>query len=466
MKPSHGQEGHPSSGMRALCVLCSLGVLAGAMEETRAAPPKEPTGVITGIEFTGNKVTRAKILRQEMQIKEGDVADPVLIELSRQAIMDLGLFTSVRAYLEPRVGGLFLRIAVKEKYYILPVPKLNRDDDNKYSIGAEISFDNLSGLNQKLKLRYESEDADGQADNQKITNTLLSFTYPRVAGSAWLLHSELTQTYSPREVNAGSIFNLVPTALPDPLDTLYKKEAWTMAVQASRWLNPLGLSNGWQLGSGLVWRHNSYDCLGGDCVQGQSNSQFQDAQAVGVSLLGQYVDVRDLLFSRSGEEYGYRGELGAPVLGSDTHYTRHEFFYRQYVTFPERLHENIDIQAKLGLSSGDIFATDTYAYSLGGSKTLRGHDTGSFNGNSYFLLNIQYLRPFFGYYAFRGVLFTDIGNAYPSNTQLHLADLKWDIGVGFRWRLKSFVKIDLRVDAAYAHDRGEWKYFLGTNEIF
>ena len=32
-----------------------------------------------------------------------------------------------------------LRIVVKEKYYILPVPKLNRDDDNKYQLGAEIS---------------------------------------------------------------------------------------------------------------------------------------------------------------------------------------------------------------------------------------------------------------------------------------------------------------------------------------
>ena len=76
------------------------------------------------------------------------------------------------------------------------------------------------------------------------------------------------------------------------------------------------------------------------------------------------------------------------------------------------------------------------------------------------------MRPFFGYYAFRGVVFADIGNVYPSNTELHLGDLKMDIGVGFRWRLKSFVKIDLRVDAAYANDLGAWKYFAGTKEIF
>ena len=126
----------------------------------------------------------------------------------------------------------------------------------------------------------------------------------------------------------------------------------------------------------------------------------------------------------------------------------------------------VDLQARLGLSSGDIFASDTSAYSLGGSKTLRGYATGSFLGNSYVLLNVQYLRPLFGYYELRGAVFLDVGKTYPSNTQLHLGDLKWDIGVGFRWRLKSFVKIDLRADAAYAPDIGEWRYFAGIKEIF
>jgi len=39
-------------------------------------------------------------------------------------------------------------------------------------------------------------------------------------------------------------------------------------------------------------------------------------------------------------------------------------------------------------------------------------------------------------------------------------------GIGLRLRLKSFVKIDLRVDVAYAYDTGEYKVFAGTKEIF
>jgi outer membrane protein assembly factor BamA len=439
-----------------LCLICvglPLPLAAQEAEKKAGGLPvrASPAAIITSIEFIGNKVTKPQIMRQEMLVKEGDVADPSLIERSRQAIMDLGLFVSVRAGVELRDNGVLLRIHVKEKYFILPVPKVNRDDDNNISVGAELSFDNLAGLNQKLKLRYESEDAPGTSGG-KITSTLLSYSYPRVLGSAWLLGTELSQTRLPAIDPYASI--------PDP-NSQYEKETWVASVQASRWLNVLGQSRDWQLGSGLVWRRNIYGL-----IEGNPNPVFQDAQAVGVSLLVQNIDVRDYLFSRSGKEYGYMGEYGVPSLGSDTSYTRHEFFYRNYLLIEGRPHENIDIQGRLGLSSGDIFPDDRYAYILGGSKTLRGYSTGSFPGNAYVVINVQYLRPFFGYYPLRGALFFDVGNAYPSNNELHLGDMKWDVGIGIRLRLKSFVKIDLRVDAAYAYDTGEVKYFFGTKEIF
>ena len=443
------RQGDYAHARWALVAVYSLSALLWIMADAHAAPA-EPK--IVAIEFTGNKVTRRQILRQEMQIKEGDAADPVLIELSRQAIMDLGLFTSVRAYLEPRADGVLLRIAVKEKHFILPVPKLNRDDDNKFSFGAELSFDNLAGLNQKLKIRYETEESD-EVPDEKIDTSLVSYSYPRVNGSAWTLGAEVSQTHAP---------------VRDPvlgIALVHKRDAWTASVQASRWLVESGPSQGWQFGTGLVWRRNVFDS-----ETPLQTDPLRDAQAVGLSGVAQFIDVRDFLFSRSGLEYGYNTELGAPVLGSDTHYTRHEFFYRKYIAFSDRLHENIDIQARLGLSSGDIFASDAYAYSLGGSKTLRGYKTGSFQGNSFVLINVQYLRPFFKYYPLRGALFLDVGNAYPSNTEIHLGKVKWDVGLGFRLRLKSFVKLDLRVDAAYAYDagdgNGEWKYFAGTKEIF
>lgn len=434
-----------------LCVTVALPVLAQPAAENATGEPagSASADIITAIEFAGNRVTNPKILRYEILVKEGDVADPVLIERSRQAIMDLGLFTSVVASVERRADGSVLTFVIKEKYYILPVPRLNRDDDNNISLGAEISIDNLAGLNQQLKLRYETENATGLSGG-KIDSNTLSYNYPRVFGSPYQFRTDISQNRQPAEVVTGAT-----------VTSLYDLEAWTTSLQVSRWLAPRGPSRGWQVGAGLVWRRNGYDY-----VSGAPTDRFRDAHAVGVSVLGQFLDVRDYLFSRRGREYGYKGEFGAPALGSDTQYTRHELFYRRYLLLEGRPHENLEFQGRLGLSSGDIFAGEDYAYTLGGSKTLRAFDTGSFPGNSFVLFNLQYLRPFFDYYPLRGAVFLDIGNVYPSNETINLGDLKWDVGIGLRLRLKSFVKIDLRVDAAYAHDTGEYKVFAGTKEVF
>lgn len=405
--------------------------------------------VIIAIEFSGNKVTREQILRQEMVVREGDPANPALIERSRQAIMDLGLFTSVRAAVEQRPEGSILRIAVKEKYYILPVPKLNRDDEYNFTLGAEITVDNMAGLNQQLKLRYESEDADNQSGGQ-ITTYSLGYTYPRMFGGPWLLSGDWSQQNSPAEELTGTT-----------VTSLYDRQAWSAALRGSRWLHQTGPSRGWQAGGGLIWRKDAYDH-----VSGTANRIFDDITVMGVTVNAQFTEVSDYLFSRQGVEYGYLGEYGAPLLGSETDYTRHEFYYRKYILLEGRPHENIDMQWKLGLSSGEMFPGDVTSYALGGSRSLRAYSSGSIAGNSYMLINLQYLRPLFGYYQWRGVVFMDIGNAYPSNTEMHLGDLRWDVGIGMRLRLKSFVKIDLRIDASYAYDTGESRVFAGTREMF
>jgi outer membrane protein assembly factor BamA len=424
-----------------------LPALAADPENPVAESP--PVNIITAIEFSGNKVTRERILRQEMVIHEGDPADPALIERSRQAIMDLGLFKSVIAWLVPGEQGSVLRIHVKEKYYILPVPKLNRDEDNNFTLGAELTIDNMAGFNQQFKLRYESEEADTLSGGRVVTNSLF-YRYPRVFGGPFLVETEFSKASSPVEQLTGS----VPT-------TVYEKDTWTASLKISRWLLKQGPSRGWQLGGGLVWRQNNYDY-----VSGTATDVYRDARAVGVTLQGHFINVHDYLYSREGMDYGYLGEIGTPTLGSDAEYTRHEFYFRRYFLLNKEAHENIDMQLRVGLSSGDMFPTDNYAYAMGGNKNLRGYDSSSFTGNAFVQLNVQYLRQLFGYKPLRGVVFVDIGNTYPSNDQIHLGKLHSDVGVGLRFRLLSFVKIDLRVDAAYAHETGEWTYFAGTKEMF
>lgn len=438
-------------------LLFPLSVGAARPGEIPAPSPAESLPVLRAIEFIGNRVTREQILRQEMLVKEGDPADPSRIEQSRQAIMNLGLFVSVRVQIRPVDDGVVLILILKEKYYILPVPKLNRDDDNNFTLGAELTVDNLGGYNQQLKLRYETEEASAVAGGEFVAY-LFSYSYPRIFGGPWQLQTEFTQETGP-----------VDGKLNNQETWLYEKQDRAVKALISRWFKKTGPSAGWQSGGGLIWRRNVYDfieCYATVPLPCPVPGAFLDSTAVAVLATLTYANVSDYLYSRQGTEYGYNGEYGSMTLGSDTRYTRHELFWKYYYLFDGRPHENLETQFRLGLSSGNMYLSDEYAYALGGNRSLRAYESSAATGNAYFLLNLQYLRPFFGYYPLRGAIFLDIGNTYPSNERMHLGKVLWDVGAGLRFRLKSFVKIDLRLDFAYSLDTGETRTFLGTKELF
>lgn len=108
---------HPVAGS-----ILRLGVLLPTLSEA-AWPP------LASIRFEGNEVTREHVLLREMSVVPGDPADPVLIERSRQAILDLGLFRQVETQEEATPDGVALIVRVREKRCLLPIPRLDTSSD-------------------------------------------------------------------------------------------------------------------------------------------------------------------------------------------------------------------------------------------------------------------------------------------------------------------------------------------------
>ncbi len=406
-------------------------------------PPATLPEIVSEIRFAGNKTTRPEIFLQVMVIKVGEPADPDLIERSRQAVMDLGLFKSVTATLLQEQGRTILLITVKEKYYILPIPKLNRDVNNHFTLGAQLRFDNLAGLNQRLKLTYETQKVD--TSNSLSKTTQLDYSYPRIQGTPYDIDFNFARTRTPSD-------SMVAGA-PE----IYQAEVSNANFGVSRWMQQETPTVGWRAGGGLTWQRQIYDVSAG------TPQNLKEGRAVALTVLLEHTRVHDYLYSRAGKVYGYNGTFGTPFLGSDSDYTAHLFYFRGYYPVSDKLHRTVDVQVQLGLASEQIFGP---AYTLGGSSTLRGYPSGSFTGNAFFLVNVDYLRPFYDYYPLRGGVFMDIGNAYPSTSALNFSGLKTSVGVSLQLKLKSFVKIDLHVDYAYAVETGKTKVYAGTREQF
>ncbi len=409
-------------------------------------PPAAATEpVITAIRFVGNSTTRPQIMLEEMRVHVGDPADPLRIEQSRQAIMDLGLFKSVTSALEPSPGGVVLVITVDEKYYFLPIPRIGHDQNYNITWGGELRWDNIDGRNQSLRIIDDAEKASTAPG--KTTTLSLDYSYPRIIGTPYEVDFSIARTRTPVLTTNNGVA------------TGYQQISRNSNFIFSRWYEREGPTVGWRAGVGFVWRRLSNNVGFGDAVG------LAQGKAAGFSFVLENIRVHDLVYSRAGRDFGYSGEYGATLLGSDNNYTRHLFYYREYKTMFNKPYHTLEWQLQIGLSSSPLLGSP-YAYALGGGSSLRGYADSSITGNAFVLANVQYLAPLFGHNAFRGVVFTDIGNAYPRNSAIDFSGLKTSVGTGLRLKLNSFVKVDLRLDIAYGLEGGETKVYASSSEIF
>jgi len=399
---------------------------------------------VTGITITGNKVTKERLILQELDFVPGDVINKDALERSRQSVMDLGLFEKVDAAVDD--AGI-VTIEIEEKSYVLLIPRISHDsEENRLEPGLKLTVDNIAGLNQRLQVTYKQsktqEAIDGKQDELSI-----GFSYPKVGGSQYNLQTNIDSRQGPiQRINAGTVVSE------------YSKTSFGFTVLVTRWLVKIGPSKGWLSGFGINFDKRDYSYTSGTV------GAFDDDKAISMLAQINFTDVRNLLYSLEGVEYGYNLQQGLEFLGSDYQFNRHLFYYRRYMQLHKK-HHNLNFQARIGLSDGQSNNLDEGVYAIDGYGKLRGYRQ-EVEGDSYVLLNTEYLRPLFGRNHIRGLLFVDVGNAYAGNSDIDLTDLRWVAGSGIRWKIRKFVDFDLSLEVAYDFDNKDNKVYFKTGAAF
>jgi outer membrane protein insertion porin family len=389
---------------------------------------------ISEIQFEGNAVTRDKVLRQELLLREGEEASLEQIEASRQAIMNLGLFKSVTSRLEEDGEGRRLIFSVEERYFLLPIPLLGArakegnaaEGLGSISYGVDLRYNNVLGLNHRLKLLYENEDFQDAGGDSK-NETAIEYNIPRLIGTPYQL-----------SLSAKNIQRDITEFTDDIATGSYHQDENSGSFYISRWLNSESISRGWKVGAGLSSKTLQYD------EQSGSGLLYQDNQTLAFDTGISYEAVHEFAYHRQGEQYGYALSLGLPQLGSDNAFDQHRFYYRRYQP-TDFADSNINTQVQLSLAGGS-----GNTYSVSNAALLRGYENDYAVGNAMLLVNLEYHQHLSGYRQLRGVLFADFGNAWPSFSRIDLGDLPAGVGIGLRWRVQSFVNVTLRLDYAMA----------------
>ena len=403
--------------------------------------------MVSRIDIAGNKKTKHSIILQEIIFRAGQSVNQDSIDQSVQAIKNLGLFQSVEYHgAEADDGTIVATFTVVEKRFNFVLPKLNRNGDGDITTGIVWRSENLFGRNQRSKFtlaRKQFDDADEETENE----IKWEYDYPRIAQSPFSLSlvalSEDTRLEETVNLETGE----------------YDRSRSLFQFLLGRRLRKSGPSHGITLSAGPLWDRYRHEFISG------TPGLLPDVtvKAIVAKVDGFYVN--DHLLSRSGHHFGYNIRVADDVISSDVNFVDHFFFYRKFIPLPGKEHTNLNYQFRVGTINRSILGPPQFK--VGGSRSLRGYARDDVEGNAFAILNVEYLRPIFNRETLRGALLFDVGNAWERANEASLSDLKYSVGVGLRWKLKRFVRTDVRLDIARGiSEGGETRAYLSTRATF
>ena len=414
-----------SASRRSLAVL-ALCVAAGAQAQA-------PAPVIREIVFRGNETTQPVTMLREMSVHVGDPADPREVERSRQGVQDLGLFRSVDAELEPVEGGVRLVIQVKEKYYILPLPRGDISSDGGYGFGAQLRWNNVWGLNHTFNPYFERrQPSEGDADPEKRglqTRYLFRYYAPFVLDTKFSL-------------GFGGMYLETPYLEP----IRYDLTQTVFSTDLSRKLSGGRGSQGWTGYTGLAWNEETTSGVGAPPELGHALSGFVGAY---------YRDLHFNVYSDDGVTYNFGVQSATDDISSDYNFTAWTVGYARYVNIGGEAHRNLNFLFEArGRHDNDLDEN----YAVGGNQSIRGYEPETEKGDAFYRASIEYLHPVIRR-SIRTLVVVDAARAFDEPGDMNFDRVIVGAGVGVRVRIQAFVAFDLELGIAWPVNGGGPRWF-------
>ena len=419
--------------MRPGAALLAFWLLAGAaaaQEPEEAAPTVAP--VVRAITFAGNDTTRPKVMLREMVIRPGDPADPALIERSRQAIQDLGLFRSVEVRQAPVEGGVELTFVVEEKWYILPIPRLDANSEGENAAGISVRWFNVAGRNHTLRGNWTRRDEE-KINKGESTSYSLGYSIPFIYDTPYGFGVSAGHREGPITDFGG-----------------YTETVDGGGVALSRSFAKGPASQGWSGSVSLSWNRQN-------TIGATAPAPYGEATLMG--LAASYKDLRYNLYSEDGVAYGAAVAGATEGIGSDYSFGSIRADFSRYLRVGATPHQNVNFFARFGSYHGGPteYQTSAGAYGLGGASIMRAYPGDFVVGDFYYHFAGEYLRPIAADWL-RGAIVLEAGNAFEDASNMN-SRVYTSIGLGLRVRLTFLVNVEVEAGVAWPLDGGGQRFF-------
>jgi len=396
-------------------------------EPVAAAPARR----LAAIRFEGNRVTQERTLRRELPFSPGQAVSPEQLEQGRQALQNLDLFKKVTLREETAEDGSVTAIyTLRERWYVLGYPRVDANSNGEYAYGLQLDWNNVWGLNHRLRFSglMKETKREGIGKEQSL---VIGYSAPQVFDSLWSVGTGAAYTQRPVTDALGS----------------YTERLDSYEIIGSRALDPEEPNQGWSIGAGMIWN-------------GQRATLAAAEYGSALGPVGQfsYRDLRLNIFSEEGFVASSRIEGAVQGVAADYEFARLNASAIRYWRVGDTAHQTVHAFGDVGLNWDGPERVRTFT--LGGVGGLRGYERGFREGNAFYRIGAEWVRPLFKPWV-RALVVAEAGNVYDQPDQIELSDTKACLGFGLRLRLPMFVNVQIEAGVAFPLQGGAPRFFAG-----
>ena len=384
---------------------------------------KVDEGTVNKIKIKGNKETKEYVIRRELSVKEGEILDMNKLQRDIRNLYRLGFFKEIKPQFKrvkdnPQAVDVVIKVAEKKTGSLQF--GVSHSPDAGMMGTFNISKDNLFGTGQKVNMKLEA----GEERNY----------YELGYKNPWM------SNYF--DVKTSFEFNLYNKSQEDITNDEIEEKGGNMTI-----------------GRRLATNINSYFTLDISEIKNDGDDEYSGWRENRSLILGLNRDTTTAPISpRKGSKQRFSVEE-AGLIGGDDDYSKYNLELKNY--FPSFEKNSWALRMKMTASNDGL--PDDKRYYLGGTNGIRGYNSSyydednqagydptqaGFIGSSMLLGSLEYRIPIVE--SVRGVLFSDIGRTYKSNTpDLSKGDFNYSYGVGLRFRTPIG---ELGLDYGYAPD--------------